>query len=446
MDTPNNYENPQSAENPADVPPQVAPQPISQPQIVTPPVSYTAQPGYSALSPTEAPRPKKSSGRVWKTLIASALILALVVSSSAITYVALDEHWSSQFQNLSRQYSDKLNAHIEDVKDKSYINSGNSISGSPNQGIDGGLTPAQVYAQTADSVVAIICTAGSGYFQNTSSGSGFIMSEDGYIATNYHVVEGAQTITISCSDGTEFKAKFVGGDSANDIAIIKADVKGLNPVTVGRSDHLIVGDQVVAIGNPLGNLASTLTVGYVSAKDRMVNTDGNAINMIQTDAAINSGNSGGPLFNMKGEVVGITSAKYTGETASGATIEGIGFAIPMDDVIGMLNDLMTKGYISGAYLGVYVKDVDQATSQTYGIPLGVLITEVMKGSCAEKAGVKAQDVIVNLGGYDVKNTSELSRALRKFQPGDTVSITVYRMSEGGEIPLTVTLDEKPKTN
>lgn len=433
MDTPEQNELQQNIQS--------APEP--QPQPAQTDVPYA---DYQPVSQPAAPQKKDSSGKVWKTLIAAALVIALVVMSSAVTFVTLDEQWGVKFNNLSRQYSEKLNAYMDEIKDQSYINTGNSISGSPNQGIDGGMTPAQVYAKTVDSVVAIQCIVGSGYFQKTSSGSGFIMTADGYIATNYHVVDGAQSITISCFDGTQYNATFVGGDSNNDIAIIKADAKNLKPVAVGRSDHLIVGDQVAAIGNPLGTLAATLTVGYVSAKDRIVNTDGNAINMIQTDAAINPGNSGGPLFNMKGEVVGITSAKYTGQSYSGAIIEGIGFAIPMDDVIDMLTDLVTKGYISGAYLGIYMRDVNQATSQAYGIPMGVLITEVIRGYCAEKAGIKAQDVIVNLGGYDVKNTSELSRALRKFQPGDTISVTVYRMSEGGELPLTVTLNEKPKTN
>ena len=168
--------------------------------------------------------------------------------------------------------------------------------------------------------------------------------------------------------------------------------------------------------------------------------------MIQTDAAINSGNSGGPLFNMKGEVIGITSAKYSGTTSSGATIEGIGFAIPMDDVIGMLQDLMNKGYISGAYLGVMVRDVTQAVAQAYGLPMGALVESVENGFCAQAAGIRAQDVIVNVGGYAVESVSDLTRALRKHQPGDTVTVTVFRISAGGEVTLSMTLSEKPNIN
>ena len=197
----------------------------------------------------------------------------------------------------------------------------------------------------------------------------------------------------------------------------------------------------MAIGNPLGELTSTMTAGYVSAKNRDVTTDGMTINMIQTDAAINSGNSGGPLFNMKGEVVGITTAKYSGSSSSGATIEGIGFAIPINDVIGMVDDLMNYGYITGAYLGVLVSNMDEATAPYYGFPVGVYIQEVTPGYCAETAGLQAKDIIVKLGDYPVSNLTDLTRALRNFKAGDTTEITVYR--GGAELVLSITLDEKP---
>ena len=214
-------------------------------------------------------------------------------------------------------------------------------------------------------------------------------------------------------------------------------------MTIGSSSKPIVGDQVEAVGNALGELSSTMTVGYISAIDRIVTTEGSQINMIQTDAAINSGNSGGPLFNMKGEVVGIVSAKYSGTTTSGASIEGIGFAIPMDDVIGMLEDLKEYGYVTGGYLGVTVSDMDAQDAQQYGLPMGVLVHSVTPGTCAEKGGMKAQDILVELGGYDIKNMNDLTRALRQFNGGDEVTAVVYRTSEGGEVILTLTLDSKP---
>jgi serine protease Do len=205
-----------------------------------------------------------------------------------------------------------------------------------------------------------------------------------------------------------------------------------------------VGDQVVAIGNPLGELTSTLTVGYVSAKERDVTTDGKTINMIQTDAAINSGNSGGPLFNSKGEVVGITTAKYSGNSSSGASIEGIGFAIPIDDVMPLVDDFINYGYINSAYLGVMVSEMDAATANYYGLPVGAYVQEVTPGNCAEAAGVKAKDIIVAVGDYDVKNVSDLTKVLRKFKAGDETTITVFR--SGQKLTLPITLDEKPREN
>ena len=163
--------------------------------------------------------------------------------------------------------------------------------------------------------------------------------------------------------------------------------------------------------------------------------------MLQTDAAINPGNSGGPLFNMLGQVIGITTAKYSGLTESGATIEGIGFAIPMDDVYGMLDDLRQYGYITGAYLGVSVSDVDPTVAEAYGLPVGTLVREVVAGSCAMNGGIKVSDIIVNLGGHEIKNINDLSRALRKFKAGDEITVTVHRSGE--LVQLTLVLDEKP---
>ena len=197
---------------------------------------------------------------------------------------------------------------------------------------------------------------------------------------------------------------------------------------------------MAAIGNPLGELTATLTVGYISAKDRIVDTDGTVINMLQTDAAINSGNSGGPLFDMNGKVIGITTAKYSGNSQSGATIEGLGFAIPVDDVVGILADLKEFGYVTGAYLGVYVRDVD-ASAQSYGLPAGAYIEEAIRGYCAQEAGIRAGDIVVNLGGYDVDSVTTLTRVLRRFKAGDSVSVTVYRA--GRQEYITVVLDEKP---
>jgi len=311
------------------------------------------------------------------------------------------------------------------------------------------LMPSQVYSQNVNSVVAIssAATVSNGWYgpeqQAVSTGSGFIITEDGYVVTNYHVVEGGKEITVITYLGEEYDAQLVGHDELNDVALLKVEATGLDAVRIGSSDDLIVGDQVVAIGNPLGELTSTQTVGYISGKDRAISTDGSIINMLQTDAAINSGNSGGPLFNMKGEVVGITTAKYSGSTTSGVSIEGIGFAIPIDDVMNMIDDLRDYGYLKNqAYLGVVVMAMDSSTAQMYSLPSGSYVQSVEEGGSADRAGVKPKDIIIGVGDYEVAGNSELTAALRKFSAGDTTTITVYRA--GQEIELEITFDEKPQ--
>ena len=310
------------------------------------------------------------------------------------------------------------------------------------------MTPAEVYASTVGSVVSINCSAVSTNIfgqrvESASSGSGFVITQDGYIVTNHHVVASASSVKVTMYDGKEYSAAVVGSDSDYDVAVLKVETTGLQPVTLGNSADVNVGDTVLAIGNPLGELTSTLTVGYVSAKDRDVTTEGTILNMIQTDAAINSGNSGGPLFNMKGEVVGITTAKYSGSSSSGASIEGIGFAIPIDDVMPLVDDLINYGYVNSAYLGVMVSNMDEETAAYYNLPIGVYVQEVTPGYAAEKAGVQAKDIIVALGDCNVSNTSDLTRLLRNYKAGDKTTLTVYR--SGAKVVLDITLDEKPQT-
>lgn len=396
------------------------------------------QPIYDNGIPQREKKPRKTV----KRFICAVLAAVLLVSCCCITGICVNNYWQQKMQVFNETVDNRFNVLQEQLN---ALKQNHGSSGSADVQ-DGGKTVSQIYAQNVQAVVAVsnqyLTTNIYGQVSQTaSSGSGFIISEDGYVVSNYHVVEGANTLRVITSDSREYDAKLVGYDAVNDLAVLKIDATGLPYVKIGRSDDLAVGDQVLAIGNPLGELTSTLTVGYVSAKDRMVNTDGTSLNMLQTDAAINSGNSGGPLFNMNGEVVGITTAKYSGTSASGATIEGIGFAIPMDDAVDLIEDLVKQGYISGAYLGVMVRDMDPTVAQNYGMPLGVYVEEVTRGSCAETAGVKAKDIIVNLGGYDITSMSALSRALRKFDPGQTTTITVYR--GGGQVHLNVTFDEKP---
>ena len=390
--------------------------------------------------PEQEEQPEKNKKKIGKKILVAVMILALVAVSSLVTMLVVNSVWKGQMEAQARSFTNRLDV-LQAQMDALYHTGGAAGTVAPQEGY---LTPGQVYAANVKAVVAVtgsVQEAGFfGYNEYESFGSGFIISQDGYVVSNYHVVEGAQTLTVITYDDQEYTAQLVGSDATNDIALLKIEAQNLDCVTIGSSDALVVGDQVAAVGNPLGELTSTLTVGYVSAKDRIVTTDGSTINMLQTDAAINSGNSGGPLFNMKGEVVGITTAKYSGTSSSGATIEGIGFAIPIDDVYGMLTDLQTYGYVTGSYLGIMARDVDEI-AQSYGLPAGAHVEEVTPGYAAEEAGVLKGDIIVELGGYKVTCMSDLSRALRKFRPDETTSITVYR--NGQELYLTVVLDEKP---
>ena len=394
--------------------------------------------------PSRKPKKAKKQGIFWKKAGAAVLALALLLGSNAVTASLVNRRWDKALDETQKQLGQQIQDLQKQIDSASSANS--ALIGSSVAAGDA-LTPAQVYAKNVGSVVAISATIQSNGFygstESASSGSGFILTQDGYVVTNCHVVEGATSVSIITHDGTEIPAKVVGYDDNNDVAVLKAEAEGLTPVKLGSSDELIIGDMVIAIGNPLGELTSTQTVGYVSGKGREVST-GNltTISMIQTDAAINPGNSGGPLFNMAGEVVGITTAKYSGTTGSGASIEGIGFAIPINDVLSMIDDLVEYGYVTGAYLGVSVQNTDETAAAMYNLPSGAYVYSVVEGGSADRAGVQAKDIIIDLGGYTVTNVTTLTRALRNFKAGDVTTITVIR--SGQQLELSITLDEKPQ--
>ncbi len=306
------------------------------------------------------------------------------------------------------------------------------------------MTTAEIYAAYVDSTVGItVDIVSTNIFGQTvtsaAAGSGFVITEDGYILTNYHVIENANTITVTFVDGESYAATYVGGEEDNDIAVIKIDAKDLTPVVIGSSDDMLVGEQVTAIGNPLGELTFTETTGIISALNRSITmSDGRKMNMIQTDCAINSGNSGGPLFNSHGEVIGIVSAKYSSNSSS-ASVEGLGFAIPMDDVADMVSELVTNGYVTGKpLLGISVGDVAESV-QNYGVPAGAEVLVVTPGLCGEKAGLQTGDIITKIDDTEVTGKDDLISAKNEYQVGDTVTLTVYR---GGEtLTVQVTLEE-----
>ena len=404
-----------------------------------------SEPNYQYQPPYEPPKPKKQKKQrkgLGKKILAAVLAVALVAGSCGITAALVNERWETKTENMSNEF----HSAIADLQQQ--INTGVSQFPIPGNAAASGdlLSPGQVYAANVDSVVAISSTVQSNSFygvtEGTATGSGFILTEDGYVITNYHVVEGATSVSVITHDGSEYPATIVGTVDTNDIAVLKVEATGLPAVTLGSSDDLIIGDMVVAIGNPLGTLTSTQTVGYISGKDRDVATEGSLMSMIQTDAAINSGNSGGPLFNMYGEVVGVTTAKYSGNSSSGATIEGIGFAIPIDDVKGMISDLIDYGYVTGAYLGVTVSNTDEESASMFGLPIGAYVVTVEDGGSADRAGIQPKDIIIDLGGHEVKGVTSLTRALRNFKAGDTTTVTLVR--GGKQLELEITLDEKPQ--
>ena len=305
------------------------------------------------------------------------------------------------------------------------------------------MTPAEVYAANVNSTVGITTSVTTNFwgFQTTSaaSGSGFILTGDGYVLTNYHVIESSNSISVTLYDGKSYDAVLIGYDESSDIAVLKIDAEGLTPVVLGDSDNLNVGDSVVAIGNPLGELTFSLTSGAVSALNREITLSNSVtMNLIQTDCAINSGNSGGALFNLYGEVIGITNAKYSG-SGSGASIDNIGFAIPINHVRGIVESIIENGYVAKPYIGVTVTDVSEET-MGYGLPAGAAVKAVSEDSPAEKAGLQVNDIITAVNGKEISGRTGLSEAVSAASVGDTLTLTVYR--QGNTISVDVTVGEQ----
>ena len=329
--------------------------------------------------------------------------------------------------------------------------SDNSITAASSSGSS--LTTEQVADLVSPSVVVItteqvVYSQWSWYGQNqveSGAGSGVIISSDGYILTCAHVVDGASTITVTIGD-KDYTATLVGEDTTSDIAVIKIDADGLTPATVGNSDSLKVGQSVMAVGNPLGELGGTVTGGMISALNRSVTIQGsssvNTMSLIQMDASVSPGNSGGGLFNMNGELVGIVNAK-----SSSSDAEGLGFAIPINDAIKVAQELLENGYVTGRpYLGItYLAVEDAQTAAQLGVnAYGVYVVEVVKGGPAEKAGLQAGDRIVSVDGTEIASKDDLGTLMQKHAAGDTLSITIAR--DGQMQTVNVTLGEKTASN
>ena len=387
--------------------------------------------------------PRKRPGRFTKRAIA--LLLACVVVGGAAGAGGAAAYQQFAKPDTVVYQGERPTVDVDTVA--------NSNGGQP-------MTPEQLYAANLASCVGItVSTTSVNIFGQTTtsaaSGSGFVLTQDGYIVTNYHVIEDAVddssvSIEVSFADGTQYTATLVGGEQDNDVAVLKIDATGLQPVTLGDSDQLVVGETVYTIGNPLGELTYSLSNGLVSALDRLITTSSTnqttgqtettTLNVLQTNCDINPGNSGGPLFDSYGNVVGIVTAKYT-QTSSGVSAEGLGFALPINDVKEIINDLIEHGYVTGKpYLGIQVQDVSDE-AQRYGISAGAAVLYVADGSCAQEAGLQVNDIIIAIDDTAIDSSSALTAALSSnYKAGDTVTLTVIRNQQ--QVQLSVTLDEQ----
>lgn len=410
--------------------------------------SYTPQYNPLPTPPDKKPRKKLLGLKIAALVVCCAIVGGVAGVGGAAVYDLLHGDGGSSAQQVQQDPPEQGN---ESQGGQTVINR-NETDPTPVQvqQADGlkEMNLAEIYASYADSCVCITITATvqSGWYEYEASGagSGFIISEDGFILTNYHVIDGAKSITVTLNSGESHEATLVGGEELNDIAVLKInDVSGLKPVVLGDSDDLVVGETVCTIGNALGTLSFSQTSGAVSATNRSVTmSDGTVLNMIQTDCTINSGNSGGPLFDSYGRVAGIVSAKYSNNgDSSSASIEGIGFAIPINDVIDMVTDYMEYGYVTGRpYMGVSVVDITEQYMTTFGWPQGAYINSVEAGSCAEEAGLLPGDIITKIDDTDITGVSQMVSVKNSYRAGDRVTITVYRSGE--YLELTMTFDEQ----
>lgn len=400
--------------------------------------SHTESAAGSTVEPAAEPvmtdtpvQPKKHHGGVGRVV---ALILSCAVISAACGFGgAILAQNSSRTGKTTVQQSNRTAATVSVKK------------------VDGQtlMTPSEVYASTVNSVVSINCSAVSTNIfgqqtESASSGSGFIYTADGYIVTNQHVVANASSINVTLYNGDTYPATLVGSDSDYDVAVLKIDAKDLPAVTLGSSTDVNVGDTVMAIGNPLGELTFSMSQGIVSCVNRAINVEGTPFNMIQVDASINPGNSGGPLMNLYGEVVGIVSAKYS--SYANTTVEGLGFAIPINDVQSIIKDIIENGSVGNkAYMAITAGTMTQQMAAQYKINAteGVFVYSVEDGGAGDKAGLKLGDVITKLNDTQITSMEDLSAAKKGFKAGDTVTLTVLR--DGKEITTQLTFDAQPQT-
>jgi len=407
--------------------------PIEEPEpIKTVEIDYPKtvidEPAHAASSgPAHSkPKVKKEKKYVTKGALIVCMILTMLISSLLGAFLAGTYFSKTSTDGRTARQDSEL----------SQLNLGDATGSE--------LTVSEIVDMNENAVVEILM---SGTQQNMwgqmqlvqGAGSGVIVREDGYIATNYHVIQGANKVEVTLHNGESYPAKIIGSDPANDIAVIKIDAKGLTTATVGDSSTVDVGDLAVAIGNPLGQLGGTATTGIISALDRTLDVEGTTLTLMQTDAAINGGDSGGGLFNSKGELIGIVESK-----ASAVGVEGLAFALPINTVSPIINDLIenggkTKVADATPAVGIVISDVSEENAQYYGLEsAGVYIAQVT-GENAMKAGFQNEDRIVSFNGKEISNSNEFISLVRECKVGDTVTIVVSR--KGQQIEIKTVLEE-----
>lgn len=440
------------------------------------PQGYAQQPsqGYYRPDTNEyvySPAPQKKKGGFGKAAIITlvCLLSAFVVCTAAASFlrfvkdVARSEKYDDSYYNSSifgQRNDDGNDKHNDSSADKSDKNELNGVPADDPEDIgsestvpvvsepdeirtfptieqlatpEGAMPLPDIYDKLSRSVVGISCPVQGG----TQTGTGFIISEDGYIVTNAHVIDKAKSIMIVNDELKEYEAEVIGSDARTDIAVLRINPEEIDlvPVEFGKSGELRIGELTVAIGNPLGfDLYGTMTTGIVSGLNRSVTISDNTMNLLQTSASINHGNSGGPLINAYGQVIGITSAKI--DSTYG---EGLGFAIPIDEAVPIIENLIRYGYVPGRpSLGITGQDITDMMSLFYNMPKGVYVFFVTEGSGAEKAGIIPGDLIIGIEGKTIKNMEELNAVKNDYAVGDTVTLTIYRKGQNFDVDVVLT--------
>lgn len=390
------------------------------------------------------PENKKSKGRKILTGIIAVLSVFAIGTTSIVGYSLITgTGLGKDSSDTSLQTSQNNKSSTDSTSSSSSVDRSNLPSIIQLATPSDAMTIPDIVDKVSPSVVGISCMTSSG----TVTGTGIIMSTDGYIITNAHVVDGATTISVvlpssysdessESSDDETITAELVGKDSQTDLAVVKIDKTGLTAAEFGTSSEIRVGEVSIVIGNPLGfDLANSVTAGIISATDRTLTIEDRTMNLIQTDASINSGNSGGPLINAYGQVIGITSAKVSSTYG-----EGLGFAIPIDEATPIIDDLIQYGYVTGRpTLGISGENVTDVYSQYYDIPKGFFVRSVESGSAAEEAGIQVNDIVIGIEGNLIESIEEFNEIKEKYKAGDKITVSVYR--DGEIIDKDVTLGE-----